>query len=72
MNQTDASLVSQVAEAIVNARDMCGDEEAAAREAFAECGVNATPNLMRQAFLEASTIWNAARKAAGIKVKYRW
>lgn len=60
------SITIEAADAIVTARDFCGDERAAAREVFFAQGLAATPRRMRAAFVQADREWRAAQAQAGV------
>jgi hypothetical protein len=62
-----------IADAILNARDFCGDEREAALDAAYELGVPAThaDKAARIARFRANATWNQCQRAAGVPAKYR-
>ena len=68
-----ARAVADAAHAIVVARDFCGNEREAAREALAEHGLRAEPDVLAEAMGVANSTWRASQRAAGVKpIYYRY
>lgn len=59
--------VSLAAEAIVTARDFCGDERAAAVEALLDAGVQPSPQMVGRAQTEAERLWRVYQHSAGVR-----
>jgi hypothetical protein len=67
------SAIQAAADAVVAARDFCGDEHAAALDTFCDYGITATEEALTQTYAEANAIWRRSQKAAGVKRKHwRW
>lgn len=63
-------MIANAANAIVNARDFCGDEVSAAKDSIADDGWSCTPDILFAAQAEANEIWRQSQKSAGVKSKY--
>ena len=62
----DNNAIHEAANAIINARDLCGDERGAAVEALRDAGVEPTARRIGQAFFEASGEWIVWQRGAGV------
>lgn len=58
------SITEQASDAILTARDFCGSEMNAAREAFLDAGVKPSENDLFNAFQNAEIQWDRDRLAA--------
>jgi len=61
-----SNAIHEAANAIINARDFCGDERGAAVEALRDAGVEPTLKRIAMAFFEAGTEWQTSQREAGV------
>lgn len=62
--------IQQIAQAIITARDLCGDELAAAQIACLDMDIQLTQSLLREAMTLANSQWRKSQIAAGVPSKY--
>lgn len=67
-----AAAVLAAAHAILAARDCCGDERAAAKDALEEAGCQASTEALGEAFMLAGAMWRDAQEAAGVASPVGW
>ena len=67
MSDREQTAITAAADAILTARDFCGDEREAAVDAIADQGVKPTKTMVLQAFSEANGEWAEKQKAAGVR-----
>lgn len=64
-------IVEEIAQAIITARDFCGDERAAALQVFRDAGRDADPKLMARGLVLANRRWRKSQAEAMAKVLSR-
>ena len=64
-------IVEEIAQAIITARDFCGDERAAALQVFQDAGRDADPKLMARGLVLANRQWRESQAEAMAKVLSR-
>ena len=62
--------MNEIIQAILNTRDMCGNEFQAAKEAAADYGIPFNIDVYRQALSMANGQWRKSQQAAGVPAKY--
>lgn len=64
------SITSAAADAVINARDFCGNEREAALETFLDHGVKPTENDIFNAIQNANLQWDRFRRAARLAASH--
>jgi hypothetical protein len=64
------SIQSELTKAIVNSRDLCGNEREAARQVFADHGLRFDEAAYKSARFAANNAWRNEQKAAGVAPKH--
>lgn len=59
--------IETLAEAIVSARDFCGNEREALYDSASDLGIKVTKEIRAAAFAEANKIWSENQRAAGVR-----
>jgi hypothetical protein len=67
------NIIDLAVDAIIGARDFCGNEQEAVREVAIENGLGAHwQKIHRIARFRANARWNGFQKAAGVSPKHTW
>jgi hypothetical protein len=70
INMNHQNVIQAMSDAIINARDFCGDEREAAIDAAHDMGVKPTRSMWLKACDLANGVWRQSQQKAGVKRKY--
>ena len=65
------SLIAEMCQAILNSRELCGNEKDAAKQVAEDFGYPFSLDDYQQAMINANVEWLGYKKQAGVRAKYR-